>query len=102
MGRVAEREQRKRAELEARLEQMIQRPVAYSRKFASLTTIEQEIWLRALAEFALETNRAGEAMRGLRSSASPVTLELATAFEAELRQMGAGERPEVASAVEQR
>lgn len=102
MGRVAEREQRKRAELEARLEQMIQRPVAYSRKFASLTTIEQEIWLRALAEFALETNRAGEAIRGLRSSTSPVTLELATAFEAELRQMGAEERPEVASAVEQR
>jgi hypothetical protein len=102
LDRVAEREGRKRAELDGRLDKMIERPVAYSRQFASLTTIEQEIWLRALAEFALETNRAGEAIRGLRSSASPVTLELATAFEAELRRMQAEERPRVAPAIESR
>jgi hypothetical protein len=102
LDRVAEREGRKRAELDGRLDKMIQRPVAYSRQFASLTTIEQEIWLRALAEFALETNRAGEAIRGLRSSASPVTLELATAFEAELRRMQAEERPRMAPALESR
>ncbi len=102
LDRVAEREGRKRAELDGRLDKMIQRPVAYSRQFASLTTIEQEIWLRALAEFALETNRAGEAIRGLRSSASPVTLELATAFEAELRRMQAEQRPRMAPALESR
>ena len=92
----------KRAELDGRLNRMIGRPLAFSTEFASLTTTEQEIWLQALAEYALTENRGQEAIRSLRRAPSAITLELATAFSAELRRMRADKRPEVASAVEQR
>ena len=98
----AERERRKRAELDGRLDRMIGHPALFSREFASLTTTEQEIWLQALAEYALTERRGQEAIRSLRQAASPITLELATAFSAELRRMRKEERPEVASALEQR
>ena len=51
-------------------------------------------------QYALEENRGEEAIRRLRLAADPMTLELATAFSAELRRMRAEERAEVASLVE--
>jgi hypothetical protein len=98
----AERERSKRAELDARLERMIRHPSLFAAEFADLSIAEQEIWLGALAEHALELGRGRQAIRELQSASDAGALELATGFSAELSRTQARKRAELASVAEER
>jgi hypothetical protein len=96
----SQRDARRAAELDQRLEAMVRRPTLYSVEFLSLSVAEQEIWLRALAERARDQGRADEALRELRAAGDGASQQLATAFAAELRQVEQAERSEMASVAE--
>jgi hypothetical protein len=96
------REQRKHAELRARLKRLLLNPTAYSVEFASLTVTEQDIWLEALAVYATELGRGEEALLRLRNAGDGRADALATALATQLRLAEADHRREVASLPEQR
>jgi hypothetical protein len=74
--------------LDPRLESLLASPALFSTEFAGLPVGEQEVWLRELAEQAIELDLDEEVLRRLRSSADSRTLALATAFSAEMRRIG--------------
>ena len=63
---AAERAKRGEAELDQRLDYMMRRPGMFSAEFANYSIAEQEIWLRYLAERALELGRGPQVLRGLK------------------------------------
>ena len=96
-GSAIERQGRRRAELDARLERLIRMPAVFAAEFAAKTVAEQEIWLEALAEHARWLGRDDEVVRELQLGGHPRALELATAFATELQRTEAEQRREVAS-----
>lgn len=96
-----DRAQRLASDLDHRLEAMARRPAVFAAEFAGLSSVEQQIWLRALAAHARETGRGEELVRELRLSGDRLALQLATAFTVELRQADARAGSEMASVAEE-
>ena len=92
------RAEQKHQELERRLDHLTREPIEFADEFAAYSVTEQEIWLRALAEHARSEARGAEALDALRLAGDPGALEVATAFAAELRRVGAEARAAVAFA----
>ena len=97
----AERAQRLASDLDRRLDQMARQPVVFASDFDSLATVEQQIWLEALADRARESGRGDQVLQELRMSGDRLALKVAAAFAAELRRAEVRTRPEMASAVDQ-
>jgi hypothetical protein len=74
---------------------MIRHPSLFAAEFARLSIAEQEIWLGALAEHALELGHGPQAVRELQRASDVVALELATGFSAELSRTQARKRVEL-------
>jgi anti-sigma factor RsiW len=74
----------RRQQLDLRLNFLLRSPGAFASEFGGLSAGEQELWLRAIAEHALESEVADRAVAALRSTQEAGALALAETFEAEL------------------
>ena len=74
----------RRRQLDLRLNFLLRSPGAFASEFCELSAGEQDLWLRAIAEHALETDVADRAVVALRSTEEARALALAETFEAEL------------------
>ena len=74
----------RRRQLDLRLNFLLRSPGAFASEFGGLSAGEQDLWLRAIAEHALETEVGDRAVVALRSTEEARALALAETFEAEL------------------
>jgi anti-sigma factor RsiW len=103
VGTSREEEERERADfrrrqLDLRLNFLLRSPGAFASEFGELSAGEQDLWLRAIAEHALETEVADRAVVALRSTEEARALALAETFEAELEILRDAESQGIPSA----
>jgi hypothetical protein len=89
---------RRLIEMDRLLVLLVESPVESSQRLQATTLAERELWLKYLAERAVQTGVDGEVVDALRASGSPVASEVANAFEATLDRTVAAEAPNVRQA----
>jgi hypothetical protein len=89
---------RRLIEMDRLLVLLVESPVESSQRLQATTLAERELWLKYLAERAVQTDVDGEVVDALRASGSPVASEVADAFEATIDRTVAAEAPSVRQA----
>jgi hypothetical protein len=77
----------RRRELDLRLSFLLRSPEAFAAEFADLSAGEQDLWLRAIAEHAVESQVADRVVSSLRATGDARAQSLAAAFAADLREL---------------
>lgn len=77
----------RRRELDLRLNFLLRSPVAFAAEFGDLSAGERDLWLRAIAEHALESQVADQAVAVLRATGDARALPLAEALAADLQEL---------------
>lgn len=77
----------RRRELDLRLNFLLRSPVAFAAEFADLSGGERDLWLRAIAEHAVESQLADRVLETLQATGDPRAVALAEAFAADLREL---------------